>query len=189
VLTPDASTTGSAGIAVDAPYGATFVCSKSSQNCSKRQWTKAVYFDRNGDSTLASFYLKATDMGVDYNDPEVSAPLPTVGIIDTGKTAANPDLMASYYLPSALRYDWSADPPSSGLTSKGRIQWEESLNSDGFTAGRSIVGTNHAAADDNQNKALMAGVLSGVAGATLVAAAVEAVHARDWDALRATRRQ
>jgi hypothetical protein len=188
-LEPGASPSGAVGVSVLPPLGATFVCPKSSQRCGRHQWTKAVSFDDNGNSKIASFYLKATHISVGYNGPEASAPLPTVGITTTGKTAGNPVLMASYYLPSARRYDWAVDPPANIFTSKGRIQWEEALNSHGFTAGRSIVGTNHAALDDNTNKALAAGILAGVAGAAWVGALIEVVHARDWEALRAVRRQ
>jgi hypothetical protein len=189
-LDPNARHSGSA-VAVDAgaPYGATFVCPKSSQDCKKQEWTKLVPFDHNGNSAVASFYLEARHIGLDYNGSEVSAPMPEVILINPEKTVETPDLMASYYLPSALRYDWAGYPPDAIYTSDGRIQWDETLNPNGFTAGRSVVGTNHAAEDDNNYKALWAGVLAGVAGAAWVAAAIEFIHARDWEALRAIRRQ
>jgi hypothetical protein len=190
LLDPNAPHSGStAAVDAGAPYGATFVCSKTSQNCKKQSWAKSVLFDHKGISTVASFYLEAAHIGLDYNGPEVSAPMPEVILINPEKTVETPDLMASYYLPSALRYDWSGYPPDAISTPNGRIQWDETLNPNGFTAGRSVVGTNHAAEDDSNSKALWAGVLAGVAGAAWVGAAIEFIHARDWEALRAIRRQ
>jgi len=187
---PDAPRTSTvATVSALAPVGASFICPKSSKGCSKDEWDTSVNFHHNGYSTTAALYLKVAHLGIDYSGSEVSAALPTVFIEDMSKPTRAPVLFASYYLPSVQHYDWADSPPDNVVESKGRVQWEEALNPNGFTTGRSIVGTNHFAADHRENNALMAGVLFGLAGAAFVGAVVEIVHARDWETLRAVRRQ
>jgi hypothetical protein len=53
-----------------------------------------------------------------------------------------------------------------------------------FSLGTSL---NHAAQKADDAKTFIAGALIGLAGAAILTAAVEALHVRDWDALRALR--
>jgi hypothetical protein len=177
------------GIDITPPDGTTFVCTKPPPKppakCTDSDWRIFATFDHNGDSGIVSMPIKGGHFGIHYSGSEVAAVLPTVLLQDPGKNTGNPGLLASYYLPSAQRYDWAGDPPS-GI-SEIRASWEEALTSSGFTPGRAYVGTDDAAVVDSQNRALLTGVLAGVAGAALVAAIVEAVHAQDWNVVRAIR--
>lgn len=176
-------------MAIHPPEGATFACTKPlpkpPEKCTGNEWLTLLTFDRNGYSGIASMPIKGAHFGIHYEGSEVAAVLPTVILQDPGKDTGSPGLLVSYYLPSAQRYDWGGDPPS-GI-SKTRADWDAPLTSSGFTPGRAYVGTDDAAVDASQNRALITGVLAGVAGAALVAAIVEAVHARDWNVVRAVR--
>jgi hypothetical protein len=172
-----------AAVSVTPADGTVFVgCPESSTDC-KQGWAQTPKFNRKG--VAASYFtLKSGHFGVNYNGLDASAALPEIDEVD--KSAGSPTLYAGYYLPSASSYDWSLYPPYT--VGPNRIVWNEALGP-GDTIGRGIAGANHAAHASDDIKVFIAGALAALAGAAVLTALIEALHVRDWAALRAVHRQ
>jgi hypothetical protein len=167
-----------AGVAVSSPPGMTFVdCSGPS--CKEHSRNIGLTFKRNGGAitALAAFPLKTHNVGVNYNSVTASAAIPEIVYQAHGK----PTLYVGYHIPSASTYDWASYPPFS--TDGYNTVWDEAV-APGDTIARAAVGIDHAAQAKDDNKIFLAGALFALAGGAILAAVPEALHARDWAALR-----
>lgn len=167
-----------AGLAVSSPPGMTFVdCSGSS--CKKHSRNMGLVFKRDGYTfkAFAEFPMKTRNLGVDYNGVSASAAFPEINYQGRG----TPTLYVGYHIPSASRYDWASYPPLS--TDGYNTVWEEAVPR-GQTVGRAAVGTDHDAQASEDNRIFLAGALFALAGGAMLTAVPEALHARDWAALR-----
>jgi hypothetical protein len=123
-------------------------------------------------AAFADLYVRARNFGEAYNGFTALAAIPAVTYTGSGA----PLLETEYAIPRATSYDWSAAPTQFANGSYAR--WNEALSS-GVTPGRTAVGINHASQDEANNKTFIAGVIFGLAGAALLAAVQEALHASD----------
>jgi hypothetical protein len=172
-----------AGITVALPSGSTFAnCPKSAQ-CNAHTWTLPMALTRQGNSLKAhvSLPVKALGLGINYNCVTAVAELPSVWYSGKG----NPVLYAQYNFPSAESYDWASYPTSS-IGSSWAV-WNESITP-GTTVAHSAVGLNDDAQQKNNNELFIAGILFAFATGLVLTAFVEALHVRDWAALRAVHR-
>jgi hypothetical protein len=85
-------------------------------------------------------------------------------------------LLTYYKIPSAASYDWSSFQPQ-GFT-HGHVVWAENL-SGSDTQSRVAVGINHATQTHDDFMIFLAGAVVALAGAAILAAVQEALHARD----------
>ena len=164
-----------AGLTVVPPAGTALI---DCQACRGR-WTVGLSFPSDGRVT-AYFFVRASSFGVVDNGVTALAAIPEVVYVGTG----TPILLAAYHVPSAISYDWSADPPVS--VTKSIAIWDEAVTR-GETAGRVAVGIDQAAQASDAFKGFLAGALIALAGAAILAAVIEAAHTRDWDVIRALR--
>jgi hypothetical protein len=121
----------------------------------------------------ANFAIKAGDFGVVYNGITASAVMPEVSYQGS---ATPPTLLTGYQFPSASSYDWSSFPPA--LSSSTYAIWQEFLTQ-GVTTSRVAVGIDHAAQTRDDFRNFLAGALVGVAGAAILSALQETLHAFD----------
>ncbi|HEY6275463.1 MAG TPA: hypothetical protein VIX86_03955 [Streptosporangiaceae bacterium] len=168
-----------AGVTVTPPPGTTLLTGTTFLNCQAchGHWTVGLSFPPNG-LVAAHFLVKASSFGVVSNGITTSAAIPEIVNDATG----TPELLVAYHIPSAISYDWSADPPVS--IRKSIVIWSEPV-AQHQTAGRAAIGIDQAAQASDSFKIFLAGVLIALAGAAILAAIVEAVHTRDWDVIRA----
>jgi hypothetical protein len=97
--------------------------------------------------------------GVEYNGP-----------------GPDPFFNTAVKVPLAARYDWSSYPPRQ-LAPNGLMTWTEVVVG-GHLDSRTAIGTDHAAQSADTTNTFIAGALIGLAGAALIAAIQEALHAR-----------
>jgi hypothetical protein len=132
-------------------------------------WDAKPYFQYR--SAMARFSLKAHSLGVAANGAAAEVAFP--GLYFTGTQPTN--LVLTYSIPSADSYDWSPYPPTSILFGSQAVWYEPVIH--GFqTVARIASGVNHAAETTDGTLTLVAGVLFGLGGGALVAAAQEALH-------------
>jgi hypothetical protein len=134
-------------------------------------WRKTVRLSSVGSRfiALADFPVRPPFAGVAYNGLNASAAIPDVTI---SAPSANPELIADYGIPSGDRYDWSSFPPVTSMITD--VMWQIHLTT-ADTAGRLVVGTNHARETSDTFWTFIAGALVALGGAALLAAFQEAL--------------
>ncbi len=126
--------------------------------------------------------MRAANFGVTSNAVTAAAAIPAVFYEGPGK----PVLIAGYRIRSAGSYDWASFPAA---IAKGNVGiWDEPL-ARGFTPGRAALGIDHAAQSKDDFRIFLAGALVALGGGAILAAALEALHVRDWAELRAGARR
>ncbi len=121
-------------------------------------------------TAIANFSMSARSSGVVFNGVTASAAIPTVLYHGTGK----PALAATFYIPSASSYDWSSFSPV-GTNNSSAAWWVQPVGSD--TPGRVAIGIDYARQASDSNQTFIAGALLGLAGAAILSAVQEALHA------------
>jgi hypothetical protein len=170
-----------ANVTVNLPPGITF------RNCTCDLGVFGSYaigpltFNHLGDASVA-FFVKASSFGVTFNGVNAYAAIPEISYSGPGQ----PEFYIQYGIPSADSYDWSAFPTA--FITNSLVIWKETLSSvspsglvtatDG-TPGRVAVGINHGGESSDDNKTFLAGILAGLAGAAILSAIQEALHALD----------
>jgi hypothetical protein len=142
---------------------------------------KMLLFEpRPGATATATFQVRAEDFGETFNGITASAAIPQVFYQChevLGCPPANPpQLEARYNLPSPKNYDWASFPTQ--LEKPTYAVWNEQVTG-GEVAGRAAVGIDHDNQQWNDDKTFAAGALIGLAGAALLSAAQEWLHAKD----------
>jgi len=138
-------------------------------------WEQPLKFttvDSGSGAAFVDLYVKAQSFGVAFNDITAIAVMPEILYDGSG----TPLLQAQYDIPAASSYDWSAFPPV--FVNSSYALWNEQL-SGSHTDGKAAVGINHANQANDDNKTFIAGILFGLAGAALLSAVQEALHAND----------
>jgi hypothetical protein len=113
----------------------------------------------------ADFDMSPGDDGLATNGVTASAAIPEV-IISAPR--ANPELDASYAIPSGSSYDWSPGPPQTAA------EWTSHLTR-ADTPGQVMVGTDHGRVDSDNFRIFLAGAFAALAGAAVLAAVQEAL--------------
>ena len=174
-------------VALEPPPGTFFrdcphpACTISAGRPGYAYWAKHLTFrpaQGTHSAATADFFVKAGHFGESFDGVNAYAAIPDVTYQGPGR----PYLEAAYHIPSAASYDWSTIPTEE--VGGSVAVWEEPIPP-GETAALAAVGINHAAQTDDDNKTFIAGALVALAGAALLTAVIEAVHVRDWAALRA----
>ena len=152
-------------------------------------WKKKVTFSQFFPGTYvwaarADFFVRARHFGLTFNHDHVSAAIPD--IVYKGSKKDKKDnraafLGVSYWIPSAASYDWSSLPVDAVAHTKA--DWSVPMPQ-GETAGQIAIGVDQAAKRSDEFKLFLAGALAALAGAGLLTALIEALHARDWEALQ-----
>lgn len=172
------------GLVFTPPVGTTFVdCPRS--DCSDGEWTTALDLTSDQQFATAEFQVKGGSFGVSYNGLTAAAAIPEVELVSSNSDPSPVSMYTTYHFAAASSYDWSSDPTWS--VSKSTAVWMENVPNEGDTAGRAVSGINQGAQTGDDNRTFAAGALLGLAGAAILTAAVEALHVRDWDELRALR--
>jgi hypothetical protein len=141
-------------------------------------WIAPLTFDYVWNSTgeaNVDFFVEAHSFGVSANGVAASAAIPEV--IYTGP--GNPTLLVDYQIPSAASYNWSSFQPYEIWN--GTARWQVDLAS-GDTPARTAFGTNYSGQASDNLKTFLAGALIGLAGAAILSAIQEALHAHSPDA-------
>lgn len=175
-----------AGVSVGLPLRTRFlscplVSCKITPDHSYAVWGKPLVFRPSslGWTASAVYGVEAPSFDETFNGIEASAAIPDVQYMGSG----TPTLQAGYYINSASSYDWAAFPSLAiRVVSSSFADWQEPLRQ-GETAGLAVVGTNQSAQHSDDFKVFLAGALIALAGAAILTAAVEALHARDWAAI------
>jgi hypothetical protein len=110
---------------------------------------------------------------VSSNDLNAYAALPQVSYQLSGTGLTAPTLLATYQIPAAAAYDWSAFPAA--LVSISAATWREPLVK-GNTPGRVAAGINYAAQSRTHYLTFLSALVLGIAGGAIVAAIQEALH-------------
>jgi hypothetical protein len=180
-LTPGAAD-GTATLTLLLPFGATFI------NCAPPDchgntpagdyWSKKLILKAGGDPLLAipHIFVKTSNFGEISNGVTASAVIPEVTY--NGPSTPEPALLAGYKILSGRSYDWSSFEPQS--FTDGFVVWAEDFSA-GDTQSRVAIGTNHDAQDDDDFMIFLAGAVVALAGAAILAAVQEALHAGEKD--------
>jgi hypothetical protein len=129
-------------------------------------------------SAQVAFDVGDRAFGYESHGEQAVVGVPGVEYGDERNVGSGPVLNASYFIPSASRYDWSAFPPtqeSTGAPGVTYLTWAER------PVNRSIPGRIAFGIDHNQQRVddrntFIAGALIGLAGAGLIAALQELLH-------------
>jgi hypothetical protein len=136
-----------------------------------------VIFDKNGVTKNYNFVVSNVHLGFAGNGESAVADLPTV--LGGGPAVTDEILYMRYQVQDAAAYDWSTPPL---VVAAGRVAWSEPLtvfSSSAISAEAQpseITGTNHAAEAQDNRDTFISGILLGVAGAAVIAAAQEGLH-------------
>jgi hypothetical protein len=122
-------------------------------------------------SVYASFQVRPSNFGMDFDGSNAYAAIPE--IILKGPRANGELFVTSSFIPSASSYDWSSSRPTTVESSS--VTWAVGLKDDD-TAGRTVVGINHAREANDVTSSFFAGALIGLAGAAILSAIQEALH-------------
>jgi hypothetical protein len=147
-------------------------------------WRRALAFKSGlaGDqpnTVTALFPVAAQSFGASFNGLNAYATLPRVSYQLTGAgltgIPTSPAFHATFQIPSANSYDWSAFPAA--LVTDSAAAWSESLPvPKGTTAQATATGTNQAAESRRTYLTFLYGLLLGIGGGALVSAIQEALH-------------
>ncbi len=165
-------------IGVALPVGTTFYdCHANCTNyTSIYQSAEARQLTFKSGTASALFGVNAANFGVNFDGIDAYAAIPEVTLKLQGPGSENPTFLAAFSIPSAASYDWSSFQTEE---IKGSfIAWKEALASSD-TAGRTTVGIDHAREANDETLNFLAGALIGLAGAAILAAIQEALHAFD----------
>lgn len=132
------------------------------------EWGKPLVFTAG--VARVKFFVLARRLGVAFNSVNATAAIPEVIYEGPG----TPIFLVGYDIPSASSYDWSSFPTAS-VNTKVAI-WQEDLTTVD-TAGRAAVGINPSGQANHDTRAFIAGALIGLAGAAILSAVQEAMHA------------
>lgn len=136
-----------------------------------------VAFGKNGATKYYNFVVGNAHFGFSSNGESAIADLPTV--LGQGPATADETLIVTYRVQDAAAYDWSVPPFD---VTAGIVGWSEPLtvsSSSALTAEAQpseITGTNHAAEAQDNRDTFISGILLGIAGAAVIAAAQEGLH-------------
>jgi hypothetical protein len=135
--------------------------------------TFKLKFTKLGDyeTAYASFQVRPSNFGMDFDGSNAYAAIPE--IILKGPRANGELFVTSSFIPSASSYDWSSSRPTTVESSS--VTWAVGLKDDD-TAGRTVVGINHAREANDVTLSFFAGALIGLAGAAILSAIQEALH-------------
>ncbi len=122
-------------------------------------------------TATAVFDVRARNYQVAANGVTAAVGLPDLVFYGTSQAELELDYRN---FPSADSYDWSSLPGE--VIHKSDVFWSESVLPGGVTSARVVTGVNQAAQQQDSNFTLAAGVLFGIGGSALVAAAQEALH-------------
>lgn len=131
----------------------------------------SVTFDRHGLATK-SYLVPGHNLVEAHNNLEEVVSIPQIQYIGPGQPLVR---FAYHNLPSASSYDWSSFPPAY-MTNDNWIRWDGSLVN-GAWASRTVTGLDHTNQQNADHNTFLAGALVGVAGAALVGAFQEFLHA------------
>ena len=137
------------------------------------EWGESLVFssvDGAPAKATADFFVKARHFGVASNGITASAAIPEFIYQGPG----TPMFLIGYNIPAAASYDWSSFPTAA--VSSHTASWQEDLTT-ADTPGRAAVGINPAGQANHDNKTFIAGALVGLAGAAILSAIQEALHA------------
>jgi hypothetical protein len=158
-----------------APPGSTPICVEA-QNIYTRVQPLVFETTRNQfasyGAAFASFLIKAHNFGETFDGINASVAIPTVNYQAPGSAT----LETEYDVPSAASYNWSSFQPRTATASSA--EWNELVANPGLT-GRVVTGINYANQGRDDNETFFAGALIGLAGAALLSAVQEALHAND----------
>lgn len=171
------------GLTFTPPAGTTFVdCPRSAiTSCTNGSWSTALNLTSDQQFATAEFQVKADSFGVSYNGLTAAAAIPDFDLSSSNSYPAPVTMYTTYHFSAASSYDWSSYP--TWEVSKSTAVWTENLPNNGDTAGRAVSGINQSAQAADDNRTFAAGALLGLAGAAILAAAIEALHVRDWEKL------
>jgi hypothetical protein len=183
--------TGTAHLLMTLPSGITFkTCPKAVPNtppystpvCLERQniytWVQPLAFKMIQSpfepvgTAFASFLVETHSFGETFDGRTASVAIPAVNYQGPGTFV----LETKYDLPSASSYNWSSFPTQ--FATDTYAQWNEPVTGS-VVSGRVAVGTNYAAQAKDDSETFFAGALIGLAGAALLFAVQEALHAND----------
>ena len=139
------------------------------------EWGMTLAFSSVGGSpgkATVDFFVKARSFGVAYNGITASAAIQEFIYRGPG----TPIFLVGYDIPSAASYDWSSFPTAA--VNNRTASWQEDLTTVD-SPGRAAVGINPAGQANHDNKTFIAGALVGLAGAAILSAIQEALHASD----------
>jgi hypothetical protein len=128
-------------------------------------------------AATAYFVIKAHSYAVAANGATAAAAFPQIEFSGTQQAIM---VLRFWNIPAPKTYDWSSYP--AGLVTNSVIQWAEPVTpanppfGSWTTNGRVASGINHTAQAHDSNFTLIVGILFGIAGGALVAAAQEALH-------------
>jgi len=173
---------GTATLTLLLPFGDTFInCSPPDchgETPAGAYWSKQLTLRSSGGPLLAipHVFVKTNNFGESSNGVTASAVIPEVTYY--GPSAPAAALLAGYKIPSGGSYDWSSFQPQS--FTNGFVVWAENFSA-GDTQSRVAVGINHDAQANDDFMIFLAGAVVALAGAAMLAAIQEALHAGDKD--------
>ncbi len=180
-----------AGIGLILPPDALFrTCPRlyCSRTFDRYEWRQALQFSPFNygrapalETAFVNLFVRAHSFGQASNGATAAAAMPNIRIGNFPTTPSlatqyTSTLLTRYYIPSANSYDWAAFPPSDSNGALAR--WSEQFSSGQLDA-RTAVGINLGKQSADFNKTFFAGALLGLAGAALLSAIQEALHAND----------
>jgi hypothetical protein len=136
-----------------------------------------VTFDKNDVTKNYNFVVSNVHLGFAGNGESAVADLPTV--MGGGPAATDEILYIKYQVQDATAYDWSTPPL---VVAAGGVAWSDPLTVSSSSAisaeaqPSEITGTNYAAEAQDNRDTFISGILLGVAGAAVIAAAQEGLH-------------
>lgn len=135
--------------------------------------TFKLKFTKQGgyETSYASFQVRPSNFGMDFDGSNAYAAIPE--IILKGPRANGESFVTNSFIPKASSYDWSSSRPTAVESSS--VTWAVGLKDDD-TAGRTVVGINHAREANDVTSSFFAGALIGLAGAAILSAIQEALH-------------
>jgi len=140
-------------------------------------WKESLSFKRLlGDfqdrgEAFIDLFVKAHSFGKTFNGITAAAAIPAVSCNDCRDTV----MLTGYNIPAANSYDWSSYPTQ--FANGTSATWSEAIGAQ--ATGRVAIGINHANQTNDNNKTFFAGALLGLAGAALLSAVQEGLHAND----------
>ena len=121
----------------------------------------------------ATLSVMANVFGVTSNGINAFVAIPSLEYIGPGK----PEFFIYYKIPSAGNYSWSSSPD--GISLSDIVEWSRQATPNRPTQDIDAVGINYAEQQRDDHFTFLAGALIGLAGAALLSAVQEALHAND----------
>jgi len=121
-----------------------------------------------------SFQVKPSDFGESFDGINAYVAIPEI-TLKGPRLGQLPFVSTGFSIPSASSYDWSSFRPQN--TDNSTVIWEGLLPNSDDTPGRTTVGIDHTRESSDSTLSFFAGALIGLAGAAILSAAQEALHA------------